>query len=99
MNISLNPLIVSGGVLCLVNLYVSVLVIRSHFYSAKQKSAQCAIVWLVPIFGAIGIWSFLRAQYKWEKYNTRAYPERAQRMVAVEVSNAIHENAGGAVGD
>jgi hypothetical protein len=77
------------------NLAVSVALLRCHFYTPLQKLAQSAIVWLVPILGAVGIWAFLRAQYKWEKYDTRAFPEGTQKGVAIEVSNAIHDSFGG----
>lgn len=101
MNASLTPLLVLGCALCLINLYISILVIRSRFYSPAQKFAQCLIVWLVPVVGPVGIWSFLRAQYNWQKYDTRAYPEPAQKMVAVEINNAIHDSfpEGGGGGD
>lgn len=81
-----------------VNLLISFMVIRSQFYSPFQKLAQCLIVWLVPIVGAVGVWAFLRAQYNWQKYDTRAYPEPSQKMVAIEVSNAIHDSFGDAGG-
>ena len=84
----------AAGALAIANLWVSVSVIRSPFYSRGQKLAQCLIVWLIPLFGAIGIWAFLRAQYNWQKYDTRAYPERSEKGVAVEVQDAIHESGG-----
>jgi hypothetical protein len=73
-------------------------VIRSPFYTRFQKSAQVAIVWCVPLFGALGIWAFLRAQYNWQKYDTRAFPEGAQKGVAIEVQDAIHGLGGGEPG-
>lgn len=75
------------------NLMVSFLVARSTFYSPVQKLAQCLIVWLVPILGAVGIWAFLRAQYNWKRYDTRAYPEPSKKMVAVEIENSIHDSS------
>lgn len=89
----------TAGALTIANLWVSVSVIRSPFYSAGQKLAQCLIVWLIPLLGVIGIWAFLRAQYNWQKYNTRAYPERSEKGVAVAVQDAIHESGGHAGGD
>ncbi|HZE60984.1 MAG TPA: hypothetical protein VE085_10545 [Burkholderiales bacterium] len=77
------------------NLAVSVALIRCRFYTPLQKLVQAAIVWLIPILGAVGIWSFLRAQYNWEKYDTRAFPEPTQKGVAIEVNNAIHDSFGG----
>ena len=94
-NLRMSTMLALVGVACLVNLIVSVLVIRSHFYSPAQKLAQCAIVWLVPLLGPVAIWSFLRAQYRWKKYDTRAYPEPTKKMVAVEINDAIHDSAGG----
>lgn len=94
MDMSSSTLIVLIGVPLIINLLVSILVVRSPFYSLGQKLTQCAIVWLIPLFGAIGIWAFLRAQYDWKKYDTRAYPEPSQKMIAIEISDAIHGNFG-----
>jgi len=80
------------------NLVVSLMVVRSQVYSPFQKFAQCLIVWFVPILGTVGIWAFLRSQYNWKKYDTRAYPEPSQKMVAVEVNNAVHDSFGDAGG-
>ncbi len=52
------------------------------------------MIWLLPGLGVTLVWLFLRAQYGWEKFNTRAYPERSQKMVAVEVNNALHDHFG-----
>lgn len=94
MNNLVTTLLVLLGIACLMNLAASVAVIRSHFYSPAQKLAQCLIVWLVPILGPVGIWAFLRAQHGWETYDTRAYPERSQKMVAIEINNAINDGFG-----
>lgn len=83
------------GVICIVNLAVSILVIRSPFYSHAQKAAQCALVWLIPLLGPVAVWAFLRAQYNWQKFDTRAYPERSQKMVGVEINDAINGGHGG----
>jgi hypothetical protein len=80
------------------NLAVSVALLRSRFYSRLQKLAQLAIIWFIPLFGAVGIWAFLRAQHNWEKFNTRAFPEGSQKGVAVEVQSAIHSSLGGGGG-
>lgn len=101
MNELFTPVYALGCVLGLINLYISIIVIRCPFYSPTQKLAQCLIVWLIPIIGPVGIWSFMRAQYNWQKYDTRAYPEPSQKMVAVEINNAIHDSfpdAGGSDG-
>jgi hypothetical protein len=80
------------------NIAVSIALVRCHFYTPLQKLAQAAIVWCVPVLGAVGIWAFLRAQYKWEKHDTRAFPEQSRKMVAVEVGNAIQDSFGGGEG-
>jgi hypothetical protein len=82
------------------NLVVSILVVRSRFYSPFQKWAQCAIVWLIPVLGAVGVWAFLLAQYRWEKYDTRAYPEPSQKMVLAELDSSAngHSVEGGVQG-
>lgn len=80
------------------NCAVSVALVRCHFYSRLQKLAQLAIIWCIPVLGAVGIWAFLRAQYKWEKFDTRAFPEPSEKAVAVEVQNAIHNGLGGGGG-
>jgi hypothetical protein len=94
MDASSLALLTLLAVLVLANLVVSFQVARSHFYSSTQKFAQCAIVWFIPVLGVVGIWAFLRAQYRWEKYDTRAYPEHSQKMVAVEISNAVLDSFG-----
>lgn len=94
-----TTLLYTALALALANLWVSVSVIRSPFYSAGQKIAQCFIVWLIPLFGAVGIWAFLRSQYNWQKYDTRAYPEGSEKGMAVAVQDAIHESGGHAGGD
>ena len=48
--------------IALVNVAVCVAVIRSGYYTSAQISAQVAIVWLVPVLGAIGVGMFLRSQ-------------------------------------
>ena len=99
MNTPLSPVFWLACALGAANLVVSFMVIGSQFYSPVQKSAQCLIVWLVPILGAVGVWAFLRTQYNWKKYDTRAYPEPSQKMVVVDINNAIHDSFGDAGGD
>ena len=41
--------------------YVTVRVVRSLSYSAKQKSAQVALILLVPVLGVLLVHSFLRS--------------------------------------
>src|SRR5664279_643222 len=86
------------GVIVVANVTVCVMVVCSGFYSLGQKLAQCALVWLVPIFGALGVGAFWRSQYKWGKYDTRAYPERSEKMINAEIGNEIHDHLGHTAG-
>ena len=52
------------------------------------------MIWFIPLLGAVGVWLFLRVQYNWQKYDTRAYPERSEKMVAVEIDHAVHDSFG-----
>ena len=94
MHATTNILQLTAAALALVNIWVSISVFRSSFYSPGQKFAQCLIVWLIPLVGVIGVWLFLRSQYSWQKYDTRAYPERSEKMVPLEIDHAIHDNFG-----
>jgi hypothetical protein len=53
-----------AATLLLFNCIVSICVIRSSYYSALQKMAQCLIVWVLPLLGPIFVWNFLRTQDK-----------------------------------
>lgn len=76
------------------NVFVSIMVIKCEMFSTFQKSAQCIIVWLFPVIGVIGIWAFLRSQYNWKKFDTRAYPEYSEKMVLVELDKSDHATGG-----
>lgn len=99
MNLPDHNVLWFAGILGGANLVVSFLVVRSEFYSSFQKFAQCLIVWLMPILGAVGVWGFLRVPYKWKMYDTRAYPAPAEEMVAVEIDSFIHDSSGDAGGN
>ena len=45
------------GALCLANVAVSLLVLRSRYYSVPQKLAQCFVLWAIPVLGPIAIWA------------------------------------------
>ncbi|GAB4060874.1 hypothetical protein [Uliginosibacterium sediminicola] len=77
------------GLLCAANLWVSISVGKCQFYSPLQKSVQIAIIWLFPILGCVCVWSFLRAQYNWQMYDTRAFPEPAEKMRPIEIEDAL----------
>jgi len=63
---------------------------KCPMFSSFQKVAQCLIVWLAPLLGTVGIWAFLRSQYNWNKYDTRAFPEHSEKMVLVELDKSGH---------
>lgn len=73
---------------------VSLLVARSTLYSPAQKLGQCLIVWLFPVLGPAGIWAFLRSQRRWERYDTRAYPEHSEEMTEIDPDDAGQVGSG-----
>jgi hypothetical protein len=77
------------------NVVVSVALMRTHYYSPAQKLVQILLVWLVPVVGAIGIGVFLYSQRDNTKFDTRAYPEHAERAVSYTIHESIqgHEHA------
>lgn len=77
--------------LAVLNVAVSVPLFGSPFYSAQQKAVQLAVVWLLPIVGAVLILSFLRAQFKWKRHDTRTYPEPSEKMVLNELDHSAHD--------
>lgn len=80
------------------NMLVSVQVLKCPMFSSFQKTTQCFIIWILPLFEAIGIWAFLRSQYNWTQYDTRAFPERSKKMVLQELDQSGHD-ASGTVGE
>lgn len=70
---------------CLLNIGVSVCIARSGYYERNQVLAQAAIVWFVPIFGAVCVGLFLLSQRDSPKFDTRACPERSEKAIGVEL--------------
>lgn len=97
MDTSENLSLIFIGIIIVLNVLASVSLLRSSFYDRPQKLIQCTIIWLLPVIGAVAIWIFLRVQYNWQKYDTRAYPERTEKMISVVINNSIHENTGSGV--
>jgi len=90
----LNPLQAVAAVLLLGNCIVSVYVIRSPYHSALQKTAQCLIVWVLPLLGSIFVWNFLRTQ------GNLAAKKDGQSIVggydnAIVVTDGSHDGLGG----
>jgi hypothetical protein len=50
-----------GALLLIANVWVCIAVLRSSIYSQRQKVLQCSLVWLLPVFGPIIVWSLLRS--------------------------------------
>ena len=53
---------IGAGTLLILNLYVSIFLLRRDDLEPIQKALQIVIVWLIPFFGAIGLWLFNRSQ-------------------------------------
>jgi hypothetical protein len=53
-------LIVSGASLALVNVAATVAVIRDAGLTAGQRVLQVALIWLIPLFGAVATFVFRR---------------------------------------
>jgi hypothetical protein len=51
-----------GLALVIANVWVSADILRNAMNSRVQMACQCAIVWLLPVFGAAIIWSFMRSE-------------------------------------
>jgi hypothetical protein len=57
--------------------YVVVRVVRADFYSGTQKTVQCLLVLLLPLFGAALVHWFLRLQDSKAEKSDRAFiPQR-----------------------
>jgi hypothetical protein len=51
-----------AGALAVVNLGISVAIVLSHGYTARQKTAQVILVWALPVLGSIVFGLFLWTQ-------------------------------------
>ncbi|MFZ6654385.1 hypothetical protein [Undibacterium sp. TJN19] len=60
MNTLLMVTVSIASLLLVLNLYVSLLVVKSNFYEPGQKYAQYALIWLLPVIGAIACYVFVR---------------------------------------
>ncbi len=57
MNTLAETLIV---LLVALNGYASLVLVRSPYYDARQKLLQLAIIWLIPVIGALLVWALAR---------------------------------------
>jgi hypothetical protein len=67
--------ILTLGVLALIDTIVCAFVVRSSYHSPRQKLMQCAIVWLIPIIGPLVVAVFLYSQRDAPSDGTRSYHE------------------------
>ena len=68
-----------GTLLAAMNIAVSFFVARSELFSRGQKLSQCALIWFIPVLGCVGVGVFLYSQRDNPLYDTRAYPEPAEK--------------------
>ena len=60
----LNYFDIGFGVIVLLNVIVSILLIKRDDLEVFQKVVQVILVWLIPLFAAVGLWLFYRSQDK-----------------------------------
>ena len=58
----MDSLLITFGVLILLNIIVSIYLFRRDDLEKFQKVAQTIVVWLIPFIGAITMWLFNRSQ-------------------------------------
>jgi hypothetical protein len=83
---------------CAIDLAICFQVGRSGFYTKPQVIAQCAIVWLIPLFGPLLVWAFLRSQYHWQKLDTHFTGETYDGLAADAFDGSTHGDPGGDAG-
>ena len=59
------------------NAYVTVSLVRAHFYTRRQKLTQLLLLWLVPVLGATCVHWFVR-------HGTGSLPRSDREFVAQE---------------
>ena len=63
-------LIITIATLIIINIYVSFRVFRCGFLGGFQQVAQTIIIWLIPMIGAIIIFSFVSSYNKSSPFKT-----------------------------
>tara|TARA_Y100000588_G_C13912933_1_gene777997 strand:- start:292 stop:588 length:297 start_codon:yes stop_codon:yes gene_type:complete len=61
-NVENNYWFIILAFVALLNLVVSIYLAKRTDLEAFQKIAQIIIVWLIPVFAAVGLWLFHRSQ-------------------------------------
>jgi len=64
-------------------LYVTLRVLFSSQYTARQRIAQTAIIWLVPLFGAIACHSFVASDMRKPRPRDTAFSEAGESPTGV----------------
>jgi hypothetical protein len=68
--------LITGAIAILVyQLFVTARVVFSSQYSAKQRVAQVAIIWLVPLFGAVICHNFVVADTRRRRARDTSFTE------------------------
>ena len=70
---------------------------RSSYYSPKQKLFQLALVWLIPIVGAVLVWS-LAVDSKTERVTTDLKDRGGNDDGHIRLENSSFEGGGGDAG-
>ena len=70
--------------LAVVNLLVSLAVVRSGYYTQIQIVWQVLLIWLAPVIGPVLIGAFLRSQRGNPMFDTCAFPDTNEKGVALE---------------
>ncbi len=73
-----------------INAAVTVAIARSGYYEGRQLLAQAAIIWLVPVIGAVIVGVFLRVQRESSTFDTRAFPEPDEKAAVLEPESSSH---------
>ena len=81
------------GIISIGNLVVSVGVILSGTYSAQQKWAQVAIIWLLPVVGALIAWFFL-LENRGTPYNNSKHTADEKEWAGYQTGGRCDEAAG-----
>jgi hypothetical protein len=53
---------ITFAIIALINIVVSIYLGKRDDLEPFQKGAQIFIVWLIPLFAAVGLWLFYRSQ-------------------------------------
>ncbi len=73
-----------GLLLVVANAWVSAGVVRYAGSTRAQKAWQCAIVWLVPVFGVLLVWGLMRSDIGMVRAGDVFKPQDDQGMSSPE---------------